>query len=746
MNVSANLSDLPSLLLDNLKSSNNTKAKRSQFVNRSEELGRLEQAIDNEDTRIVTIFGIHGIGKKSLIKRAKEIFFDQANIVGVQVKPGLDLVALSLDLAYKAEIEMPSVFNSEEEVKGFVRSTIEILHSRGFFIAFYDIQYWLEEEGGFGKELNYIFQLVSEIKALENRPIFLTTTRRLDVPMEHLQYHQMIRIDAINSEHLVTIINNWLELQAGKREDKESLKPIASMIFGYPFAARIAASLVDKYGTDYLIKYPKEIVNLRVDIAKYLLGEIKISVEAIKLLELIALIDGPLPAEDLAAALEYSDIKFRAAVDEALSAGLLFHEEGFFNVHPLVQDYYYRSISNGTEFISITKRIAVLAKRRIELVQVGSPLHSKLLPCVFRLVALSGKYNEALELRRDLLGYLGQVVRDLYDSREYKLALSYCEHILDDNPGDWNIRLYYARCLIRLDRVDEAEPVLLSMNEERPKDAMIFHTLGRLEMSRDRWQEALGWFSKAISERANNLASIRDSAECFFQLKDLVQAEGYVKRAKELDAMNPFVLQVESKIYEEQKDYDSAYQVMSVALSLDRNNPSFNHRMGRISEHRKEYDLAKQHYIKAIEADEKFYESRLSLVNLKIELYEFDGVEEELDQLAEIVPGRKQDVLRNVKAKYLLNSKGDLEGAERLVEVNIKYKRDPHSFSIRARIEIKKSDKQRSLGYSSLADQHLKNALQIVRTGSALFENNTMLRDVEDEIVERLGGSNSETG
>src|SRR5690606_31149471 len=141
LNVVDNLADLPSLLLDNLKSSTNAKAKRSQFVNRSEELGRLEQAIDNEETRIVTIFGIHGIGKKSLNKRTKEIYFDQANMVGIQVKPGLDLVALSLELAYKAEVQLPSVFNSDTEVKAFVRSMIELLHSRGFFIAFYDIQY-----------------------------------------------------------------------------------------------------------------------------------------------------------------------------------------------------------------------------------------------------------------------------------------------------------------------------------------------------------------------------------------------------------------------------------------------------------------------------------------------------------------------------------------------------------------------------------------------------------------------------
>ncbi|MGN8771449.1 tetratricopeptide repeat protein [Paenibacillus barengoltzii] len=734
-NIDEFLQNLESMLLTRAES----RARRSKFVNRTNELGRIETAIDDDDIRIITLFGIHGIGKKSVVKRVKDILFEEANFVGIQVKPGLDLVALSLELASKAKETIPPLFKNEMEVKKFLAKVIEILHSKGFIIAFFDIQYWLEEEGDLGKELEFLFELVQGTSAFHKRPLFFTTTRHLVLGMEFAKYHQTIRLEAINEDHLVTIINNNLEIQTGRTEEKEKIIPIARMLFGYPLAARIIASMIDKYGAEHLINFPSEIVNLRVDIAKYLLGEIKLSHNAVRLLETISLVDGPLPGEDIAQVLEFDDELFRSTVDEALSAGLLTHDEGFFKVHPLVQDYYFRSISNGAGFLEFAGKVAIIAKERLQSFQVGSPFHSKLLPCVFRLVALSGDYKEAISLRSDLLGYLGQVVKDLYDSREYKLALQYAELIIGNNPDNWNVRLYSARCLIRLDRAHEAEPVLLQMNKERPKDVTVLHALGRLEMSRNQWEPALKWFSLAITERGDHLPSIRDSAECYYQLGDLTQSEGYVRRAKEIDAMNPFVLQVESKIFEERGDYDSAYYIMSRALSLDKNNPSFNHRMGRIAELKGDTDAAKEHYTMAIKTDSKFFESRLSLVNLKIDLFEFDGVEDELDALEKIVPGRKQDVLRNVRAKFLINYKDDLNTAAKLVDINIKYSREPHSFAIRARIEIMRSELQRSLGYFALSEQHIKNALQIISSGKEIFGDNKILIQMEKEVLTRLG-------
>jgi|GEM_PF-1729668 len=726
--------NLPHVLLDMLKKDRNGKTKRNNFVNRISELGKVEMAIDNEETRVVTLFGIHGIGKRSLIKRANEFIFNDGNFIGIQIKPGFDLVALALELSYKAMITVPKQFNTDEELTNYLEVVLESLNSKGYLIAFFDIQYWIDEDGRFGKELSFVFAFSKKLKALEKKPIFLTSTRFFILPLEYQIIHQHLKVDAISEEHLITIINNWLDVQFNKQEERNNLQKIAGMLYGYPFAAKISASMIGKYGIEYLAKYPNEIVNLRVDIAKYLISEVMMNEETVCLLETISIVDGPLPAEDLVEVLKFSDELFRQSVESAISSGLLTHEEGYFKVHPLVQDYYYRSAANRKGFNELTKDLARISKNRLEKLEVGTPLHSKLLPCVFRIVALSGNYQDAITLRHDLIGYLSQVVKDLYDSREYKLALEYAEHILNDNRDNWNVKLYYARCLVRLDKIDDAKPILDEMHSLRPKDVPVLHALGRMEMARDMWGNALEWFSKAITEREKHLPSIRDSAECYFQLKQLMQAEGYVKRAKEIDSTNPFVLQVESKILEQGENYDEAYRVMSMALLQDRNNPSFNHRMGRISELRGDSVKAKEHYQRAIECDSKFFESRLSLLSLKIDLGEFDNVKQELKLLEDIVPGRKKEVLRNVTAKYLLEAENDYDNAAKLVELNMKYKRDPISYCIRARIEMKKAEKQFIQGYSALASQSLKNAQKTVQSGLEIFPSNTMLLNIESEI------------
>ena len=735
--ASGNMSELPQNIANLLKMNEEVKVSRNTFINRSKELGLIELANDDDDIRIITLCGINGIGKRALIRRANEYLFQGGEIVGIQIKPGFDLVALALELSYKANEDIPSAFK-EQSIEEYIEILIEKLHSKGKIIALYDVQHWLTEEGYLGNELKFIFDFSMKLEVLKYRPIFLTTTRFLKIPIEHEQIHNPIQIGAISSEHLITIINNWLYSQWGKREEVSKIRPIAEMLYGYPFAAKLAASLIAKYSVDYLVEYPIEIVQLRVDIAKYLIGEIKLDENVNKLLEAISIIDGPLPLEDIANALEYSAEDMRQYVENAAAANVVFYEEGILRVHPLVQDYYYRSSANSKHYKELVCKLAEHAKERLENLQAGTPLHSKLLPCVFRLVALSGDFQEAINLRSDLLGYLGQVVKDLYDSREYQLAYDYAKLILEDDKHNWNVRLYYGRCLIRLDNTEEAENELLLMHKMKERDVPVLHSLGRVHMARDSWEEALKWFSKALVIRQKHLPSLRDSAECYFQLKELDEAEGYIKRAKEIDSTNAYILQVESKVYEGRGRYDKAYNIMNIALLQNRNNPTFNHRMGRISELMQEYDKAKEHYSRAIENDTKSYESRLSLVSLKIDLGEYDEIGDEIEDLEKIITGRKQEVLRNVKAKYLLNAENDYDGASFWVDKNIRLKRDPMSYHIRATIEVRRGQDSFKQGYKGVGRQYYANALEFIKQGLTVFKNNKMLLELKEEIQESL--------
>lgn len=734
LDATNNLENLPEELLKKIKEGKKEKVKRKQFVNRSTELGLIEEANDNFETAIITLFGIYGIGKKALIRRSNEFLYSGGKIVGIQVKPGFDLVALALELSFNAKVKIKEKFDDNEDVKQHLIYLIEKLHSDGNLLAFYDVQHWLTEDGELGEELEFIFSTVKERKAFFNRPIFLTTTRYFNLNIEFNKINSFIRLDRVSDKHMVTIINNCLEEQQGITQNKEKLIKITQMVYGYPFAGKLVAGLITKYGTDYLIDYPNNIVDLRIDIAKHLIGQVDIDPDVVKLLETIALVDGPLPLEDISNALDFSEVQIRRNIEKASEAGLIFYEDGILSIHPLVQDYYYRSVSNTIYYNELKVKLAGIAKKRLQSIQPGTPLHSKLLPCVFRLVALAGSYSEAVELRADLVGYLGQVVKDLYDSREYKLACDYSKFILEDNPDNWIIKLYYARSLIRLDDMNTAKKVLEEMLQDKPKDVPTLHALGRMEMGRNHWKDALKWFSKAITIRSTHSPSIRDSAECYFQLNELKEAEGFVKRAKEIDSTNAYILQVESKIYERKEDYDSAYKIMKLALMQDRNNPSFHHRMGRISELRKDYTNAKKHYIKAIENDNKFYESQLSLLNLQIDLEEYDGIKGKIEELEGRLTGRKKEVLNNVKAKYLLSCEKNYEEATKLVESNIRRGNNSHSYHIRARIELDKAKKQIEDGYSKLAQQSYSIALSYVEKGLMIFKNDTMLLDIKNEI------------
>lgn len=741
LDVDSDYDRLPKKLTESLKRIKSRTIRRSKFVNRHSELGRIELAVDDPEIRICTLSGISGIGKKAVLQKTTDTLFTGARYVGIDIKPGLDLVAFALLLASTVPIAAPENFSSSEELKKFLQFCLEELHSTGAIIVFHDVQEWIEEDASISPPLQYLFEFASSMDALSSIPFFLTTTRRFEVPMEFSYLHQYINIGDISTEHIITILNNFLRVDLGKTFSSEKLNNIAKMLCGYPLAARLASGLISQYGIEHLESNPVKIVDLKVGIAKHLVGEIPLFEETARLLEVLAIADAPLPAEDFASVLAFTDEQFRNAIEQAVEVGLLKYDEGQLTLHPLVQDYYFRAIYGTGRFKGLTENLASHARERLDSLDVSNPIHYKLMLSVFRIVALSGDLQGALTIREDLIGYLEQVVKDLYDSRQYPKALEYAEQILYHDPKNWEVRFIHARCLIRLNEDTKAEKILQDMLEDPKKDKRILHALGRLEMSRENYDEALNWFSQALTKRPRYVACLRDSAECFVRMGKLTEAEGFLVRAKEIDEKNPFVLQLESRVFEEREEYDKAYEVMSIASKLERNNSYFSHRLGRISELQGELEQAKNHYSDAIKIDDRSIESHLSLASVLIDLRQYDTVPEKLDELADIVTGRAVSVLRGIKAKYLYATDQDLDQAASLVDKNLLSHNDPSNYGLRAQIEIRRSEIKEAKGYSALAKQCLDSALNFVERGLDHYCNNKPLQGIKANIIERLNNN-----
>ncbi len=542
------------------------------------------------------------------------------------------------------------------------------------------------------------------------------------------------RIEGLAPTDLVAVIHRWIEMEhTGKEIDNAKIEIVAEKLFGYPLAARLAAGLVVKYGPEWLIEKPREITELRLDLAKELLSQTGISEKTSQVLQVLSVIDAPTPSSCVAGALSITDEEFRTSVNSCLSAGLLQLQGLALEIHPLVRDYYWRRLSLSPEYDAILKRISTAVQAYLSTLTIGSFEYANILPEIFRVIALTGDISRAQSLRSDLTETLVSTAIQLYNRPKTRpnleLALKYVEIVLSGHPRHWDARLYKAKCLYQLGKVPESIAILDVMRAERPKSPTILHDIGRAKMKEQQWAVALEWFEKALRCRYDHVPSLRDSAECYLRLKDIPNAEGFIKQAKGINAADPYVLRVESLILEATGDVPLAYERMVKAGEQEPENASFQHRLGRMAEQMGNKPEALKHYKTALNLDNNFLEAQFSLASIFIDLGFLPEAEAKITELKKVITEPQQRILRNIESRLLL-AREELDAAMKL----IKHDNDDFSYSLKAKIAFRVAQKNKSLGYSALCAKSLSEALSYLDEGAKKFGDCKDYQEIKRQI------------
>lgn len=182
-------------------------------------------------------------------------------------------------------------------------------------------------------------------------------------------------------------------------------------------------------------------------------------------------------------------------------------------------------------------------------------------------------------------------------------------------------------------------------------------------------------------------------------------AEKYLNDALEKRPLDQYILNLYGRLLGIRGRYKDAIDRMEKALGTMPDSPSFLHRLGRLYETIGEKGEAIAYYDKAIKIRPNYFEARLSLLNLRIELNL--SAKNEIDELDKLLVGRHHLVLESLKAKYLLAS-GDLEEASKLSNKVLMRERSEITLSSALRIELAKAEKLMAEGLPIKAKESLK--------------------------------------
>lgn len=708
---------------------------RHRFLNRHSELNRIEIAIDDLNTKIIVVTGVQGIGKRSLADEAFRRFFGSKDHIIIDVSAGTDLPELALKLNAHSRNRPLDIGLSREQLRVELSLSMEVIAKSGRLLLITNVQHWLDENSTPVTPLIDLIDVVQTIPGFRQKPIIATSTRRVIFDVSHANNITVIWIDGLPAEHMRTLLRIWYGVIQGTELSHDDAGRVASQLHGHPIAAKLAADLISQYGVNYLLAYPAPVIKLRRDLARHLVSGIPLSRSAEDLLGGLSMIGIPIPAPVICAGLGLTDEQFQQAIDQASRAGLITPGLAM-DVHPLFRDFFWRQHWHREDYKPVASAVAIAIWEYAQHHPVGSIEFAELLPVAVRAFALAGDYNQARAIRSDMRGELLHAAIAHYNRRDYDLAEAYIDHVLDDDRTDWRARLYKSRILIRRQKWEDADILLDEMLEERPWDKGVRHAKGwRYLRARD-FPRALDIFLDILSD-SDHVRSLRDAAECLHQLGQSDEALRLLERAVTVESENPYVLDLQARIFEDRKQLSEAFEAASLAAVRDSANWAFHHRLGRILVKQRRPRDSLPHFNRAVELAPEQFTPASSLIAAMLDSGgDANKIYEKLAKLIQVCKTpRDNEIATNLRAR-LYKIDGKLDEAVKLLEGEIGRGRNlVPNYGVLGEVRLAQCDRDRE-NYPASANIYREQARTAIERGLEIEPQNEILLSLRERLAD----------
>lgn len=170
-------------------------------------------------------------------------------------------------------------------------------------------------------------------------------------------------------------------------------------------------------------------------------------------------------------------------------------------------------------------------------------------------LALLEKEPEAIQVYRQLVatapanekGRLS-LAETLFESTQPAQALDQFENVASRNPSSVQAVLGEARCLLALDRADEAKKALDGVPADKADSAAVLVLEGQIELARKQPDKAEPWFRRAILVTPDDRELLANLALCLTRLNRLTEAQTYQDKVNAIDRQHKALKQVLQKV------------------------------------------------------------------------------------------------------------------------------------------------------------------------------------------------------
>ena len=670
------------IIVEKIFSQEGSVTRLSEFVNRTKEIGDIEESI-RDGYKLIILQGILGIGKSSLAEKAFTWLYPNKAmsriIIDFNLIPGIAELAIEMSNKTKKNLinQNKTTIEQQENIKYF----IEYISANNILLILKDVKKWLNEDGTMNSDMLFVTDLIV------NTPMFsyatiMTTSRYIDIPYNYYDTTRQLPVLGLEDSNIAQIIkNNLPENFSG--DDNKNLE-FAKRLYGYPLGAKLGAYRIANHGYDYYLKQPPKIQALKVSLAKQLISYAELSNECLEYLKIVALCQSRLRNNEYILVFpEFSDSIAKLS-DEAFFAGIVkYSEDGCYKLELLVEDYFYDLAFNDLKCKEYCDRLEKTLLRIIERKDIN---YMRLVPATVHILTLNGRIDKAIQVRAELTATITSSMWDMYNHREYEEANKVAEQLITIDSENVEARYVKALCLTRFDEDDEAKKILDNLLEENADNAArYYYALGRIQKKQGKYNKAIELYKTAILNRRRYLSPYRELAECYILMDNISDAKIAIENAKKIDESNVFVILLEARLLQKEDCADKAIELLENQSIFEKEPAQIFFRKGRVFDQLGNKEQAKECYIRSLDYDSKTYDAKLCLLNHQI-IDEPLTAEEEMIALKNVLRGKRKFILTNIEARYVGYQKHNEEKAIEILDNVPKNFRDKQWYAVKRQL------------------------------------------------------------
>lgn len=626
------------------------------FVGRANETANLQAALvppdDSGDVSVVTVRGLPGIGRRTLLQRVVRDSLSLDRLLTVRVEVGDNVNSITAKLADFVEsvvtpddtIAMVKQIQSltQEDARARFASNVDRALRLHELVVLYDEGGILDNNGSLRADVEV---LLAEVASQPGLLIALVTNRRprfqgsplfdtfpiVDVaPLREAEVRQLIA--------LKTRARGW-GLSAA------TISGFVDQARGYPPNVTALVELAEVYGPELIVARADSGTEYQPrPLARYL-SSLSLSTHERKMLSILAR-NNPLPLSVLMLfAPENED--GTAALTKLIDSSLVIPQPGtsWYRISDPILDYVDREFPPCTieDYALVASELDGFLDEDSE---TGAYLELSRVFYRALVHAGQGERPRALALHADWL----RLARDFYHrQRNYQKALEFALTAYRETPDQealsWMIRSNVK--LANFSRALSDIEVMRNMGEVREA----YYLRGFLERNRGEYKVAITYYLKAKQAGRGGVAIERDLAECYLQTGDLELASEHIAVAQARQSDNRYVLSLRIKIACRKRDEETARSLLPLLDQVD--SPAFAaHRRSMVELTFGNINEAYSYALRAVkESARPPAEALANLANCQILVGKPDDAIATLDRLESLYGARWSDVLNSLRAR-----------------------------------------------------------------------------------------------